>query len=145
MPGAMRCPSAIVIQSIVWIMKTKIIVIEEVTMIRAFLCEMLNRNGYNAMGVKDGKRAIDIIRDNPGIHLILTDYNMADVTGDDFLKNIRETSLEAIPVIFLTAESDAEKILQAKQAGLVSWVQKPYRIETLFEQVRLAVESTFII
>lgn len=111
-------------------------------MIRAFICEMLNRKGYKAIGVKDGRGAMNIIRDHTAIDLILTDYNLADTTGDEFLKNVRTSGTqEIIPVIFLTAESDPDKILQAKQAALVGWVQKPFRIETLFEHVKQAIDG----
>lgn len=125
-------------------MKPKIIVIEEVTIIRAFICEMLNRQGYDAVGVKNGKGAVDSLRKNGTSGLILTDYNLPDTTGDVFLKQIRGSTQETIPVIFLTAESDPEKIQHAKESALVAWVQKPYRIETLLKQVREAVDGEFI-
>jgi CheY-like chemotaxis protein len=124
-------------------MKKKILVVEDFGSIRTFVCDTLNRKGYDTVGAANIKEALVILA-NPDneINLVLTDFNMPDGTGYDLLKKIKaspETS--AIPVIFLTTESNPDKMRLAKEAGLTAWVKKPYRAENFFDQIHKAVNG----
>jgi CheY-like chemotaxis protein len=124
-------------------MKKKILVVEDFGSIRTFVCDTLNRKGYDTVGAANIKEALVILA-NPDneINLVLTDFNMPDGTGYDLLKKIKaspETS--GIPVIFLTTESNPDKMRLAKEAGLTAWVKKPYRAENFFDQIHKAVNG----
>src|SRR5436189_1448329 len=91
-------------------MKKKILVVEDFGSIRNFVCDTLNRKGYETVGAANIKEALSTLTtDFEGIHLVLTDYNMPDGTGYDLLKKIKaSTSTANIPVIFLTTESSPD-------------------------------------
>jgi len=122
-------------------MKKKILVVEDFGSIRTFVCETLNRKGYDTVGAANIKEALAILgRGNCEINLVLTDFNMPDGTGYDLLKKIKASSeTSAIPVIFLTTESNPDKMRLAKDAGLAAWVKKPYRAENFFDQIQRAL------
>src|SRR5688572_14920443 len=119
-------------------MKKRILVVEDFGSIRNFLCDTLNRKGYATIGAADSKEAWTVVSENAtDVHLVLTDYNMPDGTGFDLLKKMKANSETAnIPVIFLTTESNSEKMKQAQEAGLNAWIKKPYRAEVFFEQIK---------
>ncbi|HEY0653724.1 MAG TPA: response regulator [Chryseosolibacter sp.] len=122
-------------------MKKRILVVEDFASIRTFVCETLNRKGYETVGASNSKEALTILNEkSEEINLVLTDYNMPDGTGYELLKNIKGNANTAkIPVIFLTTESSPEKMKLAKDAGLSAWVKKPYRAESFFDQIQRAM------
>jgi DNA-binding NtrC family response regulator len=124
-------------------MKKKILVVEDFGSIRNFVCDTLNRKGYETTGAANIKEALSTLAlDFEGIHLVLTDYNMPDGTGYDLLKKIKASADTAsIPVIFLTTESSPDKMKLAKEAGLAAWVKKPYRAENFFDQIHRALSG----
>lgn len=124
-------------------MKKRILVVEDFASIRTFVCETLNRKGYDTIGAANSKEAMSILSQaNTEINLVLTDYNMPDGTGYELLKKIKgNTATMNIPVIFLTTESSPDKMKLAKDAGLSAWVKKPYRAENFFEQIQRAVSG----
>jgi two-component system, chemotaxis family, chemotaxis protein CheY len=124
-------------------MKKKILVVEDFASIRNFVCDTLNRKGYDTISAANGNEALVILKEkNEEIDLVLTDYNMPDGTGYELLKKIKgNPATMKIPVIFLTTESSPEKMKLAKDAGLSAWVKKPYRAENFFEQIQRAVSG----
>lgn len=121
-------------------MKKKILVVDDFASIRDFVCETLQRKGYETVGAANGNEAFNVLSGTPGINLVLTDYNMPDCTGFELLKKIKSNSeVASIPVVFLTTESNPEKMRAAKEAGLSAWIKKPYRAETFFAQIENAI------
>jgi two-component system, chemotaxis family, chemotaxis protein CheY len=122
-------------------MKKRILVVEDFGSIRTFVCETLSRKGYDTVGAANMKEAMAILQEETmEINLVITDYNMPDGTGYELLKKIKsESRTRHIPVIFLTTESNPEKMKLAKDSGLTAWVKKPYRAENFFDQIHKAV------
>ena len=124
-------------------MKKKILVVEDFASIRNFVCETLQRKGYETIGAADGNEAFTKLKeaDEP-IHLVLTDYNMPDGTGYDLLKKVKaDPAIMHVPVIFLTTECNPEKMKLAKEAGLATWIKKPYRAENFFDQIEKTISA----
>jgi two-component system chemotaxis response regulator CheY len=123
-------------------MKKTILVVDDFTSIRDFVCETLNRKGYETIGAANGNDAYKLLTEKPGIDLVLTDYNMPECTGFELLKKIKaNSSLSRVPVVFLTTESNPDKMRSAKDAGLSAWIKKPYRAEHFFAQIENAITN----
>ena len=121
-------------------MKKTILVVDDFASIRDFVCETLQRKGYDTVGAANGNEAYQLLTDKPGFHLVLTDYNMPECTGFELLKKIKSNpSVASVPVVFLTTESSPDKMRAAKDAGLNAWIKKPYRAETFFAQIENAI------
>jgi CheY-like chemotaxis protein len=124
-------------------MKKKILVVEDFGSIRTFVCETLTRKGYDTVGAANIKEALIILGEpNCEVNLVLSDFNMPDGTGYDLLKKMKAAQQTSqIPVIFLTTESNPDKMKLAKDAGLTAWVKKPYRAENFFDQIQKALNG----
>ena len=121
-------------------MKKKILVVDDFASIRDFVCETLQRKGYETIGASNGNDAFNVLSNHPDVNLVLTDYNMPDCTGFELLKKIKSTdAIKTVPVVFLTTESSPDKMRAAKEAGLSAWIKKPYRAETFFAQIENAI------
>ena len=68
--------------------------------------------------------------------LILSDWNMPNMTGIEALKKIKaDAALKAVPVIMVTSESEKTKIIEAIQAGAANYIVKPFQSEVLQEKI----------
>ena len=121
-------------------MQKTILVVDDFTSIRNFVCSTLQRKGYSTLGASNGIEAYKILSERSGdVNLVLTDYNMPDCTGYDLLKRIKDNPATAkIPVIFLTTELSYQKMESAQKAGLFAWIKKPYRSEDFFDKIEQA-------
>lgn len=121
-------------------MQKTILVVDDFTSIRNFVCSTLQRKGYSTLGASNGNEALKILTEKSGaVNLVLTDYNMPDFTGFDLLKKIKDNPATTnIPVIFLTTELSYQKMEAAQKAGLFAWIKKPYRSEEFFEKIERA-------
>jgi two-component system, chemotaxis family, chemotaxis protein CheY len=124
-------------------MKKTILVVDDFASIRDFVCDTLQRKGYETLGAANGNDAYKVLTEKANVvGLVLTDYNMPDCTGFELLKKIKENPLVTkVPVVFLTTESNPEKMRSAKEAGLTAWIKKPYRSETFFSQIENAMRN----
>jgi CheY-like chemotaxis protein len=123
-------------------MKHTILVVDDFASIRDFVCETLQRKGYQTVGAANGNEAYKVLTETEDVKLVLTDYNMPDCTGFELLKKIKDNpTVSNVPVIFLTTESNPDKMRSAKEAGLTAWIKKPYRSETFFAQIENALSN----
>ncbi len=124
-------------------MKKTILVVDDFVSIRDYICEALHRKGYSTVGASNGNEAFKLLTEKRiNIDLVLTDYNMPHCTGFELLRKIKADNETAmIPVIFLTTESNPDKMKNAKEAGLSSWIKKPYRSETFFSLIENAIQN----
>lgn len=122
-------------------MKKTILVVEDFNSVREFVCETLQKKGYDTIGAANGNDAYSLLNESISkVNLVLADYYMPDCTGFELLKRIKANPNSAkIPVIFLTTESNPDLIRSAKEAGLTAWIRKPYRAENFFGQIENAI------
>lgn len=79
------------------------------------------------------------LRESPDV--ILLDVMMPDVDGFEVCKRLKaDPGTADIPVIFLTARTDADDIKRGFEAGGVDYVAKPFRAEELLGRVRVQVQ-----
>ena len=83
----------------------------------------------------DGEQALAKLRAG-NFGLVLSDWNMAPMTGLDLLKEVRaDGRLKSLPFIMVTAESKTENVLAAKRAGVSNYIMKPFNAETLRDKI----------
>lgn len=100
----------------------------------------LKREGYEIALSLNAEGAYAILEENE-IDLILLDVMMPGEDGYTFCRRIKkEERYNEIPVIFLTAMSDTENLVEGFKAGGVDYITKPFRKEELLARVKSHVE-----
>jgi DNA-binding response OmpR family regulator len=102
--------------------------------------KVLEGDGYQPVLVASGLEALAwVAKEKPD--LILLDVLMPELDGMKVCRALQaDPATWDIPVIFLTAKSEAEDILAGFQAGAVDYVAKPFRIPELLARVRVHVD-----
>ncbi|HEC20571.1 MAG TPA: response regulator [Gammaproteobacteria bacterium] len=85
--------------------------------------------------VKDGEAAWQAAQTHMP-DLIISDWNMPLMTGEELLKNIRsDEQLGDTPFLMLSARSDKDSVLDAIDAGVTDYMHKPFDRKTLIMKV----------
>ncbi len=93
---------------------------------------LLNQLGFTSIDeATDGEMAWTMMQEKQ-YKLILSDWNMEPLSGLEFLKRVRASDkFKTMPFIMVTAETKAENVIIAKQAGVNNYIVKPFNLETL--------------
>lgn len=90
---------------------------------------------YKPVMVPSGARALQFLAKNVP-SMILLDIMMPDMDGFETLAEIRKNpALSDIPVIFLTADTEAETEEKAKEVGAKGLITKPFKKDVLLDLV----------
>jgi two-component system chemotaxis response regulator CheY len=110
----------------------KIMIVDDYSTMLRILRNLLRQLEFNNVDeANNGDDALQKLREGQ-YNLIISDWNMAPMTGLDLLKNVRaDAKLKHIPFIMVTAESKTDNVIAAKQAGVSNYIVKPFNAETL--------------
>lgn len=116
----------------------KILVVDDFSTMRRIVRNLLVEIGFSNPLIQeadDGNNALAMLRAAP-FDLVVTDWNMPNMTGIDLLRAIRaEATLKGLPVLMVTAENNRDQIIAAAQAGVNGYVVKPFTAATLQEKL----------
>jgi two-component system chemotaxis response regulator CheY len=68
------------------------------------------------------------------VDIILTDWNMPEMSGLELLQAIRATG-STVPIIMITTEGEKSSVIQAIQAGVTDYLCKPFQQEELRDKL----------
>ncbi|WVZ73028.1 hypothetical protein U9M48_021393 [Paspalum notatum var. saurae] len=96
---------------------------------RTVISRLLRSSKYRVTTVDSGKRALEILSlDHRGVHLIITDYCMPEMTGYDLLKRVKQSAdLRDIPVVIMSSENSPARIRRCLDEGAHDFLIKPLR------------------
>lgn len=94
------------------------------------------QNDYRLLFAKQGQAALELVaKDRPD--LILLDIMMPDLSGYEICQRLKDNPLhQSIPVIFITALSDAEHEQKGLEMGAVDYISKPFNPHIVKARVR---------
>jgi two-component system chemotaxis response regulator CheY len=106
------------------------------TMIR-IIRNLLKQLGFEDVDdATDGTSALAKMR-TKHYNLVISDWNMAPMTGYDLLREIRaDPALTATRFIMVTAESKTDNVIAAKRAGVDNYIVKPFNAQTLQHKIQ---------
>ena len=108
---------------------TNIMVIDDEAGLCRFLKVLLTKEGYNVKTYTDPEEAIVEIKRNPSEYpVLLVDIFMPELSGIEFLKEIRENSINS-NIIFMTAYASVETAVEALRLGAFDYINKPFKID----------------
>ena len=126
----------------------KIMVVDDDTLGREYLCETLKRNGHAVVAASDGQQAIAKLT-KERCDVIFLDMKMPGMCGMDVLEKVKSIHPETT-VILMTAYGTIETAVEAMKKGAYDYVIKPFspdQIELLISRInerqKLIVENRY--
>jgi DNA-binding NtrC family response regulator len=113
----------------------RILLVDDVPANLAVLTAALEPQGYEILAVSNGTTALQIaVKAQPS--LILLDVMMPTVNGLETCRQLKQNeATRDIPVIFITARSEMEIVVEGFRAGGVDYVIKPFQAEEVASRV----------
>lgn len=116
--------------------KIKCLVVDDMRMVRKQMSFMLNAMGFvHVHEASDGVEALMHLKQNQ-IDLIISDWNMPNMTGIELLIKVRGMSAyKEVPFIIVTAETTRARIFEAAKEGVDGYLPKPFDQATFTDKV----------
>ncbi|OHD13515.1 MAG: hypothetical protein A2086_12740 [Spirochaetes bacterium GWD1_27_9] len=118
----------------------KILIVDDSTTMRESLNLVLLSAGHKVDQAINGVDGLNVFGKNKDYNLIITDINMPEMNGLDFIANLRKVSKD-IPIIVLTTETEKEKIEIAKSYKASAWIVKPFKPADLLTVVTKVINT----
>jgi len=101
------------------------------------LTSVLEEYDMKIMSAENGRAAINIIKDQPDIDIVLMDIMMPDLDGIDTMKEIRKIKARRhLPIVAVTAKAMKGDRERCMAAGAWDYLSKPVDREQLFGVLR---------
>jgi two-component system chemotaxis response regulator CheY len=110
----------------------RVLVVDDSRLARNHIKRVLQNLGIQHLTeAEDGQQAIELLRNNM-FDLVVTDFNMPEVNGQELTQYIREHSQQShIPVLMVTSEANESHLANIAQSGVNALCDKPFEPETV--------------
>ncbi len=116
-----------------------ILVVEKDNVLRCFLVDSLERDGFKVSGVMDGEEALSIIS-SKNIDVLITNLEIPKIDGMSLLTNAKEKNKNII--VFMTAKNGSVDIaVNAMKLGVEEFLTNPVMPEKLIEKIKLSIKK----
>jgi len=114
----------------------RFLIVDDSSTMRRIVANTLNKLGYpQSTEAGNGREALERL----GVEsadIIITDWNMPEMNGVEFVQAVRRTpATKDVPVLMITTNAGKADIVEALNAGVTSYVVKPFTPETLREKI----------
>ena len=111
----------------------RILAVDDEPDLRGLLRILLTHKGYEVLEAASGQEAVDLVRSEPRIDLVIMDIMMPGLNGVDACAEIRKFS--TVPMLFLTAKSQLSDKAEAYASGGDDYLPKPFSQNELMMKV----------
>jgi two-component system chemotaxis response regulator CheY len=118
--------------------KTRLLIVDDMMTMRKVVARVCKEIGFSDISeAVDGQKAWEAIETaDPPYGLIISDWNMPNLSGLELLKKVRTSAKFAkLPFVLVTAEAEQKQIVEAVQAGVSNYVIKPFTAQGLQEKL----------
>lgn len=115
----------------------RILSVDDFSTMRRIVKNILRQLGYhNVDEAPNGAEAFSALKGKK-YDLVISDWNMPVKTGIELLRDVRaDPELQDTPFLMVTAEAEKQQVVEAVQAGVNSYILKPFTAKVLEEKLR---------
>lgn len=115
-------------------MKRKILIVEDEVRMNNLIRDILIREDFQIIQAFDGEVALDYIIEDPMIDLVILDVMLPKIDGWSVLREVKKLD-KHLPVLMLTARSQADDELFGFNLGANDYVTKPFNMKILIARI----------
>ncbi len=117
--------------------KTKILLVEDDHNINKLITDYMNAHGFEVTAVTDGPEALELVRQRGLPHLALIDLSLPSAHGFEVSNKLK--SMADVPIIFVTASSDTDTVVQGLKKYAEDFIVKPFELRELEARVQVVL------
>ncbi|MEA1652293.1 response regulator transcription factor [Nitrospirillum sp. BR 11164] len=111
----------------------RILLVEDDPAMRTLILRVLKENGFEAIGVRDGREMADALGQG-SFDLVLLDVMLPGQSGLDICRDLRRAS--QVPIIMVSAHGEEIDMVLGLEMGADDYVPKPFRAKELLARIR---------
>ena len=124
--------------------RSRILVVDDDGFVAEMLAEILAAEGYRVDTAEHGKAGLAMLEAHHDICLVISDMNMPEMNGLDFIEAVRNGGFQ-VPIIILTGNSEISVAISALNRGANDYLMKDENIErTISISVQKALEKQLL-
>lgn len=117
-------------------------IVDDCDMMRSFLANFL-QSQYQVQAFSSTQEAQRYLDSEPAPNLIVTDYNLPEVTGIDWVRSLKQSMLfQDIPVIVLSGNTGTNTRIECLEAGAIDFISKPFHPQELLLRINRELKRT---
>lgn len=116
-------------------LKLKIIVVDDDPIIGKLLARFLTEENYEVTSFTSGEKALNHLKTNEAVDLLLTDIDMPEMTGIELARQAMAL-YPALPIIVMSGSAGGEARDEIFSLG-ADFIPKPFDMADLLERVRI--------
>jgi two-component system, OmpR family, response regulator ResD len=121
----------------------RILVADDDPVIRLLVTSILEKEGYTAVVVKDGREAFRVLRSDSDFKAAIFDMMMPHLEGVDIVRHMKtERWLMRIPVMLITSERDLKLMAENFAAEATVFLPKPFTTGQLQLMLRMLLDKS---
>lgn len=103
------------------------LIVDDSSASRTLLKGIIRSLGFTVVEAKDGETGLAAVEANWPLDLVLLDWHMEPMGGQEFLKLLRDQPRSVrLPVVVITAETSRQVVIEAAQLGVQGYIIKPF-------------------
>ena len=117
---------------------SKVLVVDDDDAMRMTVAANIESEGYVVVEAADGESALALAREHPDIEVVVSDVRMPGIDGVEMflrLKNVRD-----VPVILVSAYTNEDRVVAAREHGVHAVMQKPLEPTRLMRVIEGALK-----
>jgi len=113
----------------------KILVVDDSKTMLRIISNTIKRIGYtDIVTAEDGELGLAAYKKDT-FDIILTDWNMPNMNGLQFVQAVRKVNKD-IPIVMITTEGGKVEVIKALKAGVNNYIVKPFTPQVLKEKLK---------
>jgi two-component system chemotaxis response regulator CheY len=118
-------------------MKKKVLIVDDSEFVRNYHAQVLSQANFDVLTAVDGNDGLEKLYSN-SCDAILTDINMGQLDGYEFIRRVRaESRYDELPIIIVSTEGEELDQTKGFEAGANLYINKPLDPEVMIESIRL--------
>lgn len=117
---------------------TVVLIVDDSSVMRKIVERALRQAGLDLTRVLEagsGGEGLELL-EQERVDLIVSDINMPNMDGLEFLRQVQRRSLaEGVPIVMITTESGEEHVREALAAGAQGYIRKPFTPDQVRDRV----------
>jgi two-component system chemotaxis response regulator CheY len=114
------------------------LVVDDSRTVRMIVGAILREIGTDVIEADDGRQALEQLKQNPDVELMLVDWNMPEMNGLDLIQAVRAVrAYDDIRILMVTSETEIGQVTRALNAGANEYLMKPFTREILLAKLNL--------
>jgi YesN/AraC family two-component response regulator len=119
--------------------KERILIVDDEESVREMVYKIVNQIGYEAVTAKNGREALEILRDTPS-SIMITDIKMPEMDGLELIKSTR-AEFPDTHIICMTSYGTSYPYTDLVALGAADYITKPFTVDDMIAKLNRVIRE----